>query len=96
MKEHHKKVLDALIEDYEGVDGGAFFCFKVLCKKTGLDRRTVRLACRYLKRKGLARFGTGLCDNDGAFYGSGYSASEEAMNQAAYEAGVKSNNKKEV
>jgi len=91
MKEHHKKVLNALVEDYDSVDGGAFFCFKVLCKKTGLNRRTVRLACRYLKRKGLARFGTGLCDNDGAFYGSGYSASEEAMSQSAYEDGVKSN-----
>jgi len=89
MKEHHKKVLDVLVEGYDEVDGGAYFCFKAICKKTGLDRRTVRLACRYLKRKGLARFGTGLCDNDGAFYGSGYSASEEAMNQAAYEAGEK-------
>ena len=79
LKPHHKKVLLALVRGYDEVDGGAFFNFKALCHKTGFDRRTVRLSCRYLKRKGLARFGTGLYDNDGGFYGSGYSATEKGL-----------------
>ena len=93
MKENHKKVLDMLVRDFDECEGGAYFCFKTIQNATGLDRRTVRLACRYLKRKGLARFYAGLWDEDGGMRGSGYSATEEAMNQAAYEAGVKSNNK---
>lgn len=81
LKAHHKKVLLALVRGYDEVDGGAYFCFKALCKKTDLDRRTVRLSCRHLKRKGLAMFATGLSDNDGAFYGSGYSATKKGLEQ---------------
>lgn len=79
MKSYHKKVLDVLVRDYHECEGGAYFCFRVLQKETGLDRKTVRLACRYLKRKGLARFFAGLSTEDGEFRGSGYSATEEAL-----------------
>lgn len=81
MKEHHKKVLNVLVRDYDENDGGSFFCFTALSKRTNLDRRTVRLACRYLKRKGLARFAIGLSNNDGEFYGSGYGATELAVKE---------------
>ena len=76
MKAHHKKVLDFLEKnlDQGDFDGGCYFPFAPICKATGLDRKTVRLACRYLKRKGLARFYAGLSDLDGGCRGSGYSA----------------------
>ena len=76
MNEPQKKVLDFLEKNLEEdeYEGGAYFSFAPICNATGLDRKTVRLACRYLKRKGLARFYAGLWDNDGGFRGSGYSA----------------------
>ncbi len=40
-----------------------------------LDRRRVRLACRKLKRKGLAEFSAGLSNSAGEFAGAGYAVS---------------------
>ena len=79
LKQHHQKVLGVLIKYFPDFEGGAYLPFKPIMDETGLDRRTVRLACRYLKRKGLARFYAGLCDDGGEFRGSGYSATEEAL-----------------
>lgn len=51
------------------------FPFAPIMRETGLDRKTVRLACRSLKRKGLAEFNTGLWHEDGEGpAGSGYRA----------------------
>lgn len=74
MTEDDTKVLQALASVYE--DGGSEFsyaAFARLQRASGLERRAVRISCRRLTRKGLAVFGKGLCDEDGEFYGSGYS-----------------------
>jgi hypothetical protein len=48
------------------------YAFAPICQHTGLERSVVRRACRSLKRKGLARFETGLWTEDGEPRGSGY------------------------
>ena len=50
------------------------FCgpFVSLQRETGLDRRTVRKACRSLAERGLARYMRGLFDDDGRVAGAGY------------------------
>jgi len=73
LTDNEKKVLDTLAAcepfDYDDL---CYMNFDGISKRTGLDRRVVRLACRSLKRKGLALFGTGLCHEDGTFAGAGY------------------------
>lgn len=68
-----KKVLIKLLEGWEAFGGEtSYYPFKPLIKSTGLTHREVRLACRSLKRKGLAEFLIGLMDFDGQFAGAGY------------------------
>jgi hypothetical protein len=57
--------------------GGEDWCFPFapIMRDTGLDRATVRRACRLLKRKGMAEFHRGLWTEDGNLAGAGYSAS---------------------
>ena len=73
LNDNEKKVLGALAacEPFDDNDL-CYMNFDGISKRTGLDRRVVRLACRSLKRKGLALFGTGLCHEDGTFAGAGY------------------------
>lgn len=54
-----------------------FYPFAPIMDDTGLDRRTVRLCCRALKRKGLAEFSNALSNDDGDFVGAGYGITEE-------------------
>lgn len=49
----------------------SYFSFAAITAQTGYDRKTVRRACRALKRKGLATFLSGLWDDEGPA-GSGY------------------------
>lgn len=51
-----------------------FLHFNEISRRSGLPRRRVRLAARRLARMGLAKFQSGLCTEDGEFYGSGYAA----------------------
>lgn len=46
-----------------------------LSAHTGLPREEVAQACRSLRKRGIAECYTGLVDEDGEFYGSGYGLS---------------------
>lgn len=50
--------------------------FKPIMNRTELDRATVRRACRYLARKGLAEYVRGLWSEDGEMLGAGYGATK--------------------
>lgn len=56
-----------------------FQAFATLQKSTGLDRKTVRRACRSLARKHLAEYDRGLVHEDGSFAGAGYACTEEGF-----------------
>jgi len=49
--------------------------FNHLSTRTGLSRDEVAEACRSLRKRGIAECYTGLVDDDGIFYGSGYGLS---------------------
>lgn len=54
---------------------GNYLNFGELGSATGLDRRTVQLACQQLARHGLAKYGHGLTATDnGSYAGAGYTA----------------------
>lgn len=72
-----KKVLGFLAETYSEDFG--YTGFSWISKRTRLPRNKVRLACRSLKRKGFAKFSSGLWNDDGQPAGSGYSASREGV-----------------
>jgi len=59
---------------YEDTGDFGYRRFDDISANTGLDRRTVRRACRSLTRKGLAEYGRGLWTEDGEPAGSGYRA----------------------
>lgn len=52
--------------------------FAPIMQVTGFDRKTVRRACRSLKRKGLAEFHVALWDDHGEPAGAGYCATRKA------------------
>ena len=56
-----------------------FVPFLPVCEATGLPRKDVRRSIRALARKGLTKFSTGLCDEYGAFRGSGYAPTEAGV-----------------
>lgn len=87
MSPTETKVLTALSESFSDEDGG-YLCFASICAETGLDRRQVRLACRSLKRKGLAKFAIGLWTEDGEARGAGYSATREGTEALAERSNV--------
>lgn len=72
LNPYERKVLRFLAARFS--DDMGFYGFAGITRGTRLNRNTVRLACRSLTRKGLARFARGLCDDDGDFRGSGYAA----------------------
>jgi hypothetical protein len=60
-------------------DADGDFCFrsfKHIAANCPLPQHLVRRTIRRLARKGLARFESGLCTEDGDFYGSGYALTE--------------------
>lgn len=75
---NERKVLKVLV-DYAG-DFGCF-PFRPLMQRTRLTRAEVRRACRSLKKKGLAEFARGLCNDDGDFVGAGYGATRLGAEQ---------------
>jgi len=63
-------------------DSSGDFCFQsfaTLMKETGLDRKVVRRACRFLARRGYAEFARGLWTDEGEVAGSGYAATKEGL-----------------
>jgi len=79
LTENERKILEVLAEDYDssGWDETRFWSFAPLERKTGIERRKVRLACRSLARKGLVKYLRGLVDQDGMMAGAGYGATKE-------------------
>ena len=79
VNDNELKILTAMAESYDssGWDETGYFCFNSLSNITKLDRKQVRRACRSLKKKGLAKFLTGLITGEGEFAGAGYGATEE-------------------
>ena len=73
LNENERKVLRALVR--LGWPEGNYANFRMLTRSTKLRRAEVRLACRSLARKGLAKYGSGLwCEDTDQPAGSGYSA----------------------
>jgi hypothetical protein len=64
-----RKILATLAtagEDY------GYFNFNSLSRRTGIERRQVRIDVRRLARKGLTQYGKGLWTDEGDLAGSGY------------------------
>lgn len=82
MTPTERTVLEVLAsgEDYGGF---CYFNFAGICGKTGLDRKTIRRACRSLARKGLAEYGSALWNADGEVGGAGYCATPEGRKAVA-------------
>ena len=74
------KVLAALAS--LGNDGFGYMPFVSIGERVRLSRREVRLACRSLTRKGLAKFGRGLWTEGGEPAGSGYAATDLGVTRA--------------
>ena len=75
VNENELKVLQKLSEEFHPEEWRAY-SFGPLERLTGLDRATVKRACRSLKKKGLAEFEQTLFDEDGVPAGAGYRATE--------------------
>lgn len=73
LNDNERKVLRALVR--LSWQDGCYANFRILSRSTKLRRAEVRLACRSLARKGLAKYARGLWreEPDGPA-GSGYSA----------------------
>jgi hypothetical protein len=69
-----RKVLRALVDAWHEDECYCVLPFKSISKRTRLARAKVRLACRSLKRKGMAEFCRGCWTEDGEPAGSGYAA----------------------
>jgi hypothetical protein len=70
LKDNQELVLRHLA----GMQPEVYWPFSALTYRTKLTRAQVRLACRSLRRKGLAEFRAGLWTEDGEPAGAGYSA----------------------
>lgn len=55
-------------------DSFGVLSFRGIAARVRLPRSEIRLACRSLRRKGLAEFYRGCWTEDGEPYGSGYAA----------------------
>lgn len=79
INEAERKILEVLSESYDssGWEETGYYSFDPLVKTTGIDRKKVRLACRSLARKGLAKYMRGLINSDGGMGGAGYGATRE-------------------
>lgn len=76
LSELQRKVLVELVEGYDPHwDEHSVFQFKYLAKEAKITIRQARLACRALKRKGLAEYGHTV-NGDYQVSGSGYWASK--------------------
>lgn len=61
-------VLEEIRREYDSF----YLGFDAIMQRSGLDRETVRLACRSLAKQGLAEYRRGLWTEDGEMAGSGY------------------------
>lgn len=77
LNDRERTVLIALASDGQG--GEYCFPFAPLMKKTGMTRNPVRLACRSLARKGLARYERGLWSEEGDMLGAGYGITDAGL-----------------
>ena len=76
-----QKVLTFLADEYSEEMG--CYGFAGIMENTGIaDRAVVRRACRYLARKGLARYERCLWSSDGEPRGAGYGATKDGVEAA--------------
>lgn len=80
MTQHERKIIEFLAGSF-GCDAN-YFSFAAIIAETGLDRKSVRRACRSLTRQGLAQNARGLSNEDGHMMGSGYAATKEGVEAA--------------
>ncbi len=73
INDNERKVLEVISVGWDEL----YYNFAYISKETGLDVKSVRRACRSLKRKGYADFKKGLMNDDGMVAGSGYGATHE-------------------
>jgi len=77
---NEKAVLGVLAEHFRSHgELLAFLSFNSIMGYARLDRRTVRKACRRLKRYGLTMYEKGLCDDVGDFRGAGYAITQAGL-----------------
>lgn len=79
LNENESKVLEYLESIGHVFDVPAYTGFAPISRATGIELRKVRLACRSLKRKGLADFATGLVTEDGELAGAGYGITDYGL-----------------
>lgn len=80
LNPNEKAVLAFLVPCYDAHYDWGYMSFAPICAATGLDRATVRRACRSLKRKGLTQYLNGLVvESTGEFMGAGYAATEAGV-----------------
>jgi hypothetical protein len=82
LNRNEVKVLAALVSVASGDVDVGYLSFKAIGRRSMLRRPVVRLACRSLKRKGLAQFAIGLWTEDGEPRGSGYAATKAGCARA--------------
>ena len=80
LSENERKVLAVLIDGGGEESECGFFPFQSIKAAGALDLevKQIRLACRSLKRKGMAAFCAGLWNDDGPA-GAGYAATNAAL-----------------
>lgn len=78
MNDDETKVLNCLA----GLSCEHYSSFAPIMRETGLDRATVRRACRSLTRKGYAEYCRALWTEDGEPAGAGYAATKAGASLA--------------
>lgn len=76
ISENQRKVLEVLTQGYDIEDNCIYFFRGIKKELPDMETRLIRLACRALKRKGLAEHSIAW-DMDGFVNGSGYMATKE-------------------
>jgi len=79
LNEKEKKILAALVEEWDSWGESGYFPFKSIANISGVDLKDVRRNVRSLARKGLAEFMKGLVDQDGIPAGAGYAATKKGV-----------------
>ena len=75
LNANERKVMAFLADQFSSLDE-RYWPFDAIKQHVRLDRKTIRRACRSLKRKGLTEFRAGLWNDDGEPVGSGYGATK--------------------
>lgn len=81
LSERERAVLEVLV-DAGGPDDFGYLSFACIASRGKMDPAIIRRTVRALARKGMAQYEKGLCRDDGEFAGSGYCATQTAIDAA--------------